>query len=160
MHCSYLRRHQEARSCAHSEMDAVPPALLLQRCRLTIACVSVQNVDLQQQHVLASEEKRAQRFTHVFGQHVDMLEKRFPHEGVVALRSQLSEDNDSDSDRRSGGANEGSALVAEARASAISSRRMMKASQISSFIGASIRCSNSSSITIIHRNYASAINVM
>jgi hypothetical protein len=48
-----------------------------------------------------------------------MLEKRFPHEGVVALRSQLSEDNDGDSDRRSGGANEGSALVAAARASAI-----------------------------------------
>lgn len=125
MHCSYLRRHQEAQSCAHSEMDAVPPALLLQRCRLSIACVSVQNVDLQQPHVLAHAatracgEKRAQGFTHIFGQHVDMLEKRFPHEGVVALRSQLSEDNDGDSDRRSGGANEGSALVAAARASAI-----------------------------------------
>jgi hypothetical protein len=39
-----------AKSCTQSEIDAVPPALLLQRCGFTIAYVSVQNVHLKQSH--------------------------------------------------------------------------------------------------------------
>ena len=44
--------------------------------------------------VLASGKVASGGGAHIFRQHVDVLEKILPHEGVVTLRQRLSHDDD------------------------------------------------------------------